>query len=151
MQRWIVLGVLAAILAVGGGGFAYWTYKQNRPSPVWVPLSINPEFSEDKRQGLAKELKEKLSKPEILNQVSVDLQLAKKWNLATDQLAAQEIAKRLFVTVGEMDSPQGRGPSINIGIQGIRRDAAVSGEVAMRLMKDVWKILGIDPKTGKAF
>jgi hypothetical protein len=143
--------MLAALLMVGGGGFAYWTYRQNRPSPVWVPLLINPEFSESKRQEVAKELKEKLSKPEILKQVSADLQLAKKWNLATDELAGQEIVKRLFVTVGEADSPQGRSPSINIGIQGTRRDAAVSGEIALRMMKDVWKTLGIDPQTGKAF
>jgi hypothetical protein len=145
MQRWIVFGVLAMILVVGGGGFGYWTYRQNRPSPMWVPLLINRELAEDKRREIAKDLKEKLNKPEILNKVSSDLHLAEKWHLSTDESAAREIAKRLFVRVGEADSPEGRVPSINIGVEGTRRDIVVSGDIALRLMKDVWKILGIKP------
>lgn len=139
------------MLMVGGGGFAYWTYKQNRPNPVWVPLVINRELPEDKREEIAKELKAKLSKSEILRQISSDLHLAQKWHLPTDEVAAQEIAKRLFVRVGEADSPEGRVPSINVGVEGSRRDAAISGEIALRLMKEVWKILGINPPAEKPF
>lgn len=151
MQRWIALGVLSVILVIGGGGFAYWTYKQNRPNPVWVPLLINRELTEGKRREIAIDLKDRLSKPEILNKVSIDLGLARKWHLPTDESAAQEIAKRLFVKVGEADSPEGRVPSINIGVEGSRREAVISGEIALRLMKDVWQLLGIKPPTDKSF
>ena len=139
------------ILMFGGGAFAYWNYRQNRPNPVWVPLVIKRELPEDKRQEIAKELKEKLCKPEILNQISSELKLAKKWQLATDEMAAREIAKRLFVKVGEADSPEGRVPSINVGVEGSRRDAAVSGEIALRLMKEVWKMLGLNQPTERSF
>ena len=151
MQRWIALGVLSVILMVGGGGFAYWTYKQNRPNPVWVPLLINRELTDDKRQEIAIDLKEKLSKSEILNKVSSDLGLARKWNLPSDESAAQEIKKRLFVKIGEADSPEGKLPSINIGVEGSRREAAISGEIALRLMKDVWQLLGIKPPEEQSF
>ena len=151
MQRWIALGVLSVILMVGGGGFAYWTYKQNRPNPVWVPLLINRELTDDKRQEIAIDLKEKLSKSEILNKVSSDLGLARKWNLPSDESAAQEIKKRLFVKIGEADSPEGKLPSINIGVEGSRREAAISGEIALRLMKDVWQLLGIEPPEEQSF
>ena len=151
MQRWIALGVLSVFLLVGGGGFAYWTYKQNRPNPVWVPLLINRELTDDKRQEMAIDLKEKLSKSEILNKVSSDLGLARKWNLPSDESAAQEIKKRLFVKIGEADSPEGKLPSINIGVEGSRRETAISGEIALRLMKDVWQLLGIKPPEEQSF
>lgn len=139
------------ILAVGGGGFAYWNHRQNRPNPVWVPLFINRELAEDKRREAAIELKEKLSKPEILNKISKELQLAQKWKLSSDEAAAQEIAKRLFVKVGEADTAAGKVPSFNIGIDGTKREITISGEIAMRLMKDVLILVGNKPPADAAF
>jgi hypothetical protein len=136
------------MLVVGGGGFAYWTYRQNRPTPVWVPILVNTELDPVKHEELSKDLKTKLMTPEFLLQVSKDLQLASKWQLPSDQAAAEEIAKRLFVRVGEADTPTGRVPSINVGLNGPKKDFALSGEIAMRMMKDVWKILGIKPPPG---
>ncbi|MES2439121.1 MAG: hypothetical protein V4584_08635 [Verrucomicrobiota bacterium] len=151
MQRWIVVGVVAVMLAIGGGGFAYWTYKQNRPAPIWVPLPINSEVSDEKRAEIAKELKEKLQKPEILIPLSKELDLAKRWNLASPEEAAAEIRKRLFVDLGTADSPMGRVPSINIGVRGPRKETDISGKIALRLMQDVWKMLGIKPPAEKPF
>jgi hypothetical protein len=148
MQRWILLGAVVMMLVVGGGGFAYWTYRQNRPTPVWVPILVNTELDPVKHEELSKDLKTKLMTPEFLLQVSKDLQLASKWQLPSDQAAAEEIAKRLFVRVGEADTPTGRVPSINVGLNGPKKDFALSGEIAMRMMKDVWKILGIKPPPG---
>jgi hypothetical protein len=45
----------------------------------------------------------------------------------------------------------GKVPAIHIGVHGKRKESALSGKIAMRLMDDVWPILGIDPppqKTG---
>lgn len=143
------MGVVAVMLVLGGGVFAYWTYKQNRPNPVWVPLPINPGVPDKKRQEIATDLKAKLGRPEILIQVSKDLGLAKKMNLASDNKVADELARRLFVKVGEAASPMGRVPSINIGVTGKNKEKEVSGEIAMRLMEDVWKILGIKAPSRK--
>jgi hypothetical protein len=145
MQRWIVLAVVAMMLVLGGGGYAYWTYKQNRPHPMWVPLPINPQLPDAKREELARELKAKLGTTVILTQVSKDLGLAKRWELASDSAAAAEVGRRLFVKVGEADTPMGRVPSLNIGVEGPNKDVKLTGEIAMRLMEDVRKILGVKP------
>jgi hypothetical protein len=152
MQRWIVIGVVVMTIMLGGGGFAYKNYKQNRPHPVWVPVPINPELSGEKRTEIARQLKTQLAKPEILIQVSKDLTLPKALGLANDEQAANDIAQRLFVNVGEADSLTGtKIPSINIGVSGKAKDQELSGKIAMRLMQDVWRILGIKPPEKREF
>lgn len=149
MQRWIVAGVVAMLLMGGGGYAAIKIYKQNRPAPVWVPLPINPELPIDKRDEIIAKLKTELGESERLEQVSKDVGLVSKWDLPTDQDGAAEIASRLFVREGEADTPQGKVPAIHIGIKGKRKEREVSGEIAVRLMDDVWQILGIEtPRKG---
>lgn len=133
------------MLVVGGSGYAWWNYKQNLPAPMWVPLPINPERTDDERAKAARELKAKLDSPEILIQISKDLDLTRKWNLPTAEAAAGEISKRLFVRVGEADSPMGKVPSINVGVDGKVKETKVTGEIAMRLMKETMKLFGIKP------
>ena len=152
MQRWIVTAVAVAMfLLVGGGGLAYWNYKQNLPHPVWVALPLNPELSDEKRDEAAKELKAKLGTAETLTRISKDLNLTKKWQLASDEEAAGELRRRLFVDIGEADSPLGKIPSLNIGVHGPRKDKGLSEEIATHLMKDVRKILGIKSPPPKEF
>lgn len=144
--------MVTILLICGGGFFAYRNYKQNRPQPMWVPLPINPELPAEKRTEVAKQLKEKLSKPEVLIQVSKDLGLPGKLGLPSDEAAAEEVSKTLFVNVGEADSPMGtRVPSINVGVRGKSKDHEISGKIAIRLMDDVWKILGIKQPVKKEF
>ena len=113
-------------------------------------MPINPALPPEKRDEIAKDLKAKLSKFEILLQVSHDLELPKKWNLASDEEAAQEISARLFVKVGEADGPMGKVPAINIGLSGKTWEKEITEKVTLRLMEDVWKLLGIKPPTSKA-
>ena len=138
-------------LLIGGGGVAYWSYKQNLPHPVWVPLPLNPELSDEKRDEVAKELKEMLGTTEILTRISNDLNLTKRWRMASDEKAAGELGRRLFVDIGEADSPMGKVPSINIGVHGPRKEKGLSEEIATHLMKDVRKILGIKAPRPKEF
>lgn len=149
MQRWIVAGVVAMLLMGAGGYFALKTYKQNRPSPVWVPLPVNPELPMAKRDEIIADLKAKLSEREVLIQVSKDVGLIGKWGLVSDDAGAVEIGKRLFVRPGDADTPMGKVPAIHVGVNGKRKDREVSGQIAMRLMEDVWKILGIKPPGNK--
>jgi hypothetical protein len=150
MQRWIAAGVVA-MMVLAGGLFGYYkmVYLPSRPQPVWVPLPINPELESAKRDEIIKDLKAKLSEPELLAKVSKDLGLPKKWNLPSDAECAKEIARRLFVRPGEADSSIGSVPAIHIGIKGEAKESGVSGEIAMRLMDEVWKILGIEPPKKK--
>lgn len=149
MQRWIVLGAVMVVLMFGSSFFAYQNYKQNQPQPIWVPLPINPQLPGEKRTEFAKELKAKLAKPEILTQVAKDLGLARTWGLNSDAAAGEEISRRLFVRVGEAATPMGNVPSINVGVNGKVKEKAISEKLSLRLIEDVWKILGVNGPTKK--
>ncbi len=148
MQRWIVIGTLVVglIIAMAGGGYyALKIYKQNRPAPVWVPLMVNAELSSEKTREIVIDLKSRLSEPELLQRVSKDLALTQEWNMPSDKECAAEVGRRLFVRSGDADTPMGKVPAIHIGVHGKRKDFELSGKIAVRLMDDVWPILGIDP------
>lgn len=145
MQRWILAGLLLAVLGLAGAWFARQKYRENRPHPVWVPLPINPELPPEKRDEVIKDLKEKLSERELLKKVSQDIKLPQKWNFTSDSEAAEDIAARLFVRAGDADTPKGKVPAIHIGVRGKSKEQKVSGEIAVRLMDDVWGILGVPP------
>ena len=145
MQRWIAAGLVVMLLFLGGGYYGYRTYKQNRPHPVWVPLPIRADLEAVERDKVIKNLKEKLSDQTLLVGVSKDVGLVKKWNMPSDEVCAKEIGNRLFVRSGDAATPMGNVPAIHIGVNGKSKESAVSGEIAMRLMNDVWKILGIKP------
>ena len=102
------------------------------------------ELPVEKRDEIVKDLKAKLGEREVLVKVSKDVGLTRKWHLASDEEGARELGQRLFVKVGEAE-PRRQVPSINIGVTGKKKEQAVSGEIVMRLMDDVWKILGIKP------
>lgn len=133
------------MLFLGGGYFAYRTIKQNRPHPIWVPVPINPQLPISKRDEIINTLLKKLRDPDILQKVSKDLNLTRRMNLPTDQEVAAELDKQLFVRAGDMDTPMGKVPSIHIGLKGKAKNTALTGEIAMRLMDDVWPVLGIKP------
>jgi hypothetical protein len=131
------------ILLLGGAFFAVKALKQNRPSPVWVPLSIHPETPVEKQDEIARELKSKLSNREILKGISKDLGLAAAWNLPNDAAGADELARRMFVRAGERETPLGKTPTIDIGVNGKVKERVMSEKISLRLMADVSEILGI--------
>ncbi len=137
------------ILMLGGAALGLRAYKQSRPQPMWVPLPVNTEVPVDKQEEVAESLKVKLLDKALLVQVSKDLGLTREWELATDEACADELKKRAFVRLSEMDSPMGRVPAMHIGVNGTRAEQEMSGKIAMRLMQDVWKILGIQPPAAK--
>jgi hypothetical protein len=152
MKKWIVLGVVAMFLGLGGGVAGLWFYKQNRPAPIWVPIPMNSEVPAAKRSELAAELKKNLLKPDILMKVSKDLGLGQLMGVGTDETAANELAQRLFVDIGETTAPTGGSvPSLNVGIKGKRKDRVVSEKVVMRLMQDVYPLLGVKAPPAKSY
>jgi hypothetical protein len=145
MQRWIAAGVVMMILFLGGSYYGYKAYKSNRPAPMWVPLPIKPDLENAKRDAMILDLKTKLSEQEVLTKVSQDLGLKQKWNLASDESCAQELRHRLFVRSGDVATKMGPMPAILIGMNGKAKERDLSGKIAMRLMDDVWNILGVPP------
>ena len=131
-------------LLFAGSLFAYRAYQESRPSPIWVPLQINPNLPTEQQDQIAKDLKKKLLNHDDLVAASKHLGLMKAWKLDSDAKCADEIAKRLFVNVGTFDTEKGRVPSINIGVNGIAKERELSSKIAVHLTKHIWKLLGLD-------
>lgn len=151
MQRWIALAVVVVLLLGIGGGVLVWNHRRNRPDKVWVPLPLSPEAPEDARKALAKQLDTELRKPSVLLGVATDVQLAEKFGLPTTEAAADELGKRLFVELGQADTPMGKAPSLNIGLNGKSKENALLRKIAERLMQDVKRILGVKDQPAPAF
>ena len=148
MQRWIVAGVVVVLLGIAGffGARTAWrAYHNEKPAPVWVPLAVNPETPIEQQDKTAKELGDRLHANEILVKLARDLNLRQTWNLPDDDAAAKELGRRMFVRTGTMDTPQGALPAIHIGVNGKLKERADSERISMRLIDEVWPILGIEP------
>ncbi len=143
MQRWIIVGVVVLGLLCGGGAFAVHAYRQSRPVPAWVPLPLNPEVPLAQRDQIVAKLKEELNEQDRLLKISKDVGLVSKWELASEDEGAAQIAKRLFVKEGDVDLPQGRVPAIHVGIKGTRKESEVTKQLIKSVMKEVADILGI--------
>ena len=133
------------MLVTGAGVFGLWTYRQNQPAPMWVEMPINPERTDEERENTAKELLGRLRDKVLLTKVCKDMGLAGKWKLNSDAAAADELSNRIFVKIGDTAAPIGRVPAVHVGVTGKKKERNLSGQIAMRLMDDVWKILGIKP------
>ena len=151
MQRWIALAAVAVVLLGIGGGALLWNHRRNRPDKVWVPLPLSPEAPEDARKTFAKQLDSELRKPSVLLGVATDVRLAENFGLPSTEAAADELGKRLFVELGQADTPLGKAPSLNIGVTGKSKEHALLEKIAERLTKDVKRILGVKDQPAPSF
>lgn len=148
MQRWIALGVLTLVLVFGGGYFGYKAYKASRPRPIWVPLTINPELDKQQRDKACADLKEYMTEERRLLAIVSDMQLSQVWSLPSDDAAAAELKKRIFVRIGSVTTPMGDAPSMNVGLQGTQKEKQMTEKIVMRMMDDVKEAIG-GPGAGK--
>ncbi len=117
MQRWIIAAGVLLVILLGAGAFAYHTYKVNQPvHPVLLQFPIPVQSTSKERNDRLEWLKRILLEPALLTKVSKNAGLAQKLQLATDDAAANDLGKRLFVEIGEADTPQGRVPVMKIGL-----------------------------------
>lgn len=145
MQRWIVAGILAVVLVIGGGLYGYKAYKMSRPHPIWLALPIRVDLEKEKRDQIIDSLKTKLSEPELLEKVSKELGLPAKMELPNDDACVKEMQERLFIRTGDADTPMGKIPALHIGMKGTNRNRETTGEIVNRIRPEVFEILGIDP------
>ena len=141
---------MAFTLIVGGGLYGYREFLRSKPAPIWVPLPLRPGISMVEQEKIATEIEAQLRTDDILRQIAIDVDIQKKLSLPSLDAAVAELDSRLFVKVGSADTPNGSVPSINIGVTGNGHEKAVLGETALRIFKDVYVIVGIDPKTGQS-
>ncbi len=132
-----------------GARYAKREYHLRQPDKRWVPVPLRADFSMADQKKLAAQLEEKLRSEEILRAVVVDVGLQAKFKQLSEDAAVKELNRRLFVDVGTADTPNGAVPSINIGLSGTGHEADILDEASMRIIKDAWRMLGIDPETRK--
>eukprot|EP00903_Cladosiphon_okamuranus_P003621 g3619.t1 len=101
--------------------------------------------------AIAEEIDQKLRTDDILGGVVADLKLVEKFDVADENAAIEELGKRLFVEVGTADTQMGPMPSVNVGMKGTRRDGELSREMTERVVKDVFRMIGVDPETGRPY
>lgn len=153
MQRWIlwgVLGVVGLVVMFFGARYAKREYHLRQPSKIWVPVVLRADISMEEQKKLAKEIDENLRTDEILRAVVLDAGLQEKFKQPSEDAAVKELDRRLFVDVGSAETPTGPVPSINVGVAGIGHEKEILGEASLRIIRDVWTMIGIDPDTGKS-
>jgi len=151
MQRWIALATVMFVLLGAGGWYFRHDYNMKRPDRIWCPIPVD-KLEEGDRKKLADQLGRQLHDPARLAAIVKDLQLTSKFNVASEQAAVADLAGRVFVELGTADSPLGtKVPSLNIGVNGTRRENALLREISARQMDDVWPLLGMKAPPKKAF
>lgn len=148
---WAGLGIVGLVLMFFGARFAKFAWSEyhlGKPARIWVPLALRPDISMADQKKLAEQIGERLRSDEILRKVVVDVGLQEKFKQPDEDAAVKELDRRLFVEVGSADTPNGSVPSINVGVSGNGHEKKVLGEASTRIIRDVWRMLGIDPETG---
>ncbi len=122
--------------------------KQNRPDQQWVPMPLNPSSSVEERAQLQEELLAYLKTEDALRRVVKDLSLQQRWNVPSEKDAIDQLKSSMFVRTGEFRNPmtQETLPTVDIGVNGKRKERVLMGEIAMRLGKETRKHLGIEEK-----
>lgn len=143
MQRWIALGVVAFLLFLGGSYFGLKAYKQSRPYPIWVPLPINAGLDKEKRDEACANLRNYVLEEQRLLAIARDLQLAGAWSQPSDEAAAAELKKRIFVRIGSANTPMGDVPAIHVGLSGTRKEIPMTEKIVARIMEDVKIAIGL--------
>lgn len=141
--------IVGLVLLVGGGLYGYRDFLRSKPAPIWVPIPLRADISMAEQGKTAGEIEARLRTDEILRQIAIDVDFQKKLKLPSQDAAVKELDRRLFVKPGTTDTRDGNVLSINIGVTGNGHEKEVLSKTATRLIKDVWKILGIDPTTGQ--
>lgn len=146
---WAALGVVGLVVMFFGARFAYREYHLRKPARIWVPLALRADLSMEDQKKLAEQINTSLRTDEILRAVVMDLELRDKFKQPSEDAAVKELDRRLFVEVGTADTPKGSVPSINVGVSGTGHETKLLGDASMRIIRDVWRMIGIDPETGK--
>ena len=147
MQRSILSGlVIAAIMIIMvGAGAGYWGMRQNRPDQRWVPLPLNPNSSAEDRNLLQQQLDAYLRHDELLQKVIQEMGLVSRWDADSDQACLQKLKSSLFVRQSETQHPmtQQKILTMDIGVNGKRKEVAVMADIAVRLSKEASSYMGL--------
>lgn len=126
MRKWLIPGIVAFVLLLGGAAFGIRIIKQNRPAPFWVEIPIKLPSDGAQLEKLEKDLRQRVLSDDILVPVVREMDLARRWDLPGEQAAVAELRRRAFVQFKDTGF-------LKIGLNGKRKDMATTSEVAKKL------------------
>ena len=126
MRKWLIPGIVAFVLLLGGAAFGIRTLKQNRPAPFWVEIPMRLPADGAQLEKLEKDLRQRVQSDEVIVSVVRESDLARRWNLPDEQAAVAELRRRVFVQFKD-------GGFLKIGLNGKRKEMAITSEVAKKL------------------
>ena len=139
MQRWIMIGGMVLMLGCVGltGGFLWLKNERaNRPDRIWVPIPLNTGLSHEQHVEFAEHLHARLSTDEVLEPISIEMNLRELGQYPSEEAAVGDLRARLMCEVGEHNY----APSLNIGFRGKRKEKQLLRDLTERLMVDFQKI-----------
>jgi hypothetical protein len=126
MRKWLVPGIVAAVLLAALAVFGYRTIKQNRPAPYWVEIQLRAPENEEQVKSFEKACRERMTSDDWALPVSRELGLARQWKLPDEHVAAAELKRRIFVRFN-------RSGLLKIGANGKVKEARTTEAVANAL------------------
>lgn len=126
MRKWLIPGIVAFVLLLGGAGFGIHILKQNRPAPFWVEIPMRLPTDGVQLEKLEKDLRQRVSSDDVIIPVVREMDLARRWNLPGEEAAVAELRRRVFVQFKDSGF-------LKIGLQGKRKEMATTSEVAKKL------------------
>ncbi len=145
MQRWILLGLVGAVIFLSAGAFGVWSMRQNRALEQWVPMPLNASASKEEREQALQEIQRLLTHDRVLQRVAKEMNLQERFGLKSSDEAVARLRSTMFVREGEFRHPmtQETFPSIDIGVSGKTKERVLLGEIAMRLSKETRTLMGL--------
>jgi hypothetical protein len=108
-----------------------------------VPLPLNAELPKEQRDEVCTKLKEYMLQEERLLAIVRDLQLTAVWSQPSEEAAAAELKKRIFIRIGDATTPMGEVPALHVGLSGTRKDKDMTQKIVGRMMDNVKVALGL--------
>jgi len=84
MRKWLVPGIVAAVLLMGAVAFGYRTFKQSRPAPYWVVITLQVPSGDEQLKVIEKECREQVTGDAVILPVVRECDLAREWKLADE-------------------------------------------------------------------
>lgn len=145
-----IIGAVVLALVGGGGLYGFREYLRSKPAPRYVQIALQPDASVADQEKASKEIEEKLRNEDLLKRVVAEEDLQEAFELESEAAAVAELKERLFVKPGSTQNSMGGSlPSIDVGANGSGREREMLDRIAVRLSHETYRIIGIDPETGR--
>lgn len=147
-----IIGAVLLVLVGGGSLYGFREYLRSKPAPRYVQISLRADISMAEQKEFSEQIEEKLRDEDLLKRVVAEEALQEAFELESEDAALAELKERLFVKPGSTEGSLGVSiPSLDVGAKGSARERETLNRIAVRLSHETYRLIGIDPETGRKF